>query len=759
MEFQSHPLQVIINPPGIQSGMPGDTVELNVVVINLGEQSAVINFFLAFDETFQKITGWLTSPRESRAIAPQQSSDEVTFKFDIPVDALPGTYDYTLVIDSPEHYPQETPINFPNQIKVLLKEQTVIRANDPTFSIHPASNPDKQLIYKPDEPLQVVVKIENRSLRVDRFRLTCPDLDEEWLRISYPTTGFEGQGLSDVTALELNPGSLGQILLEFRPPTNTLAGNYSPTIRLHSENYLDLVLLDLVYIQISPNYTLDTQINTILGRVGRHSGKYQLLFFNKGNVVREFTFSAKNQEEEELLIYKFDPAEIKLLPTKNTEVNLAIKPRHWWRRPWFGAPLEMNFQVNIIDKQNLPLKDSSLPGILIWKARPWWQFLLLILIILGLLAGGGFVIWRILNPDPLKVKTFSSDSRKITEGEDEVRLNWEISNYKQLRNFVVTIKEPATNEPLFNNDKLPELLKSENNESSPCRVTPQQELICNRVRTGIKTKGKYVFELKASYQQGISFFSRRPLQTDIQNTEVEIIEKPIAEITELKADKQQYIKGNSIVLSLGITRPELLAKLEIVGRSEDKIQAGQPVSYRLNNGVIDNPQLKSACKEQNKVLRCSIPVIASQVGNFIYEIKAFSNNGSNRINIKQTENKIEILPPEFQIESFRINNSEQLNLVLNEGDNALITWKVKGEDIQVELLGSTRLPSGEIRLPVNQAFPSEITLRVSDKFGKRPPQQKTFFIAVKKIEPTPAPIPPVSLPNDNPFIEPPLPPR
>ncbi|MHC5732856.1 MAG: COG1470 family protein, partial [Nostoc sp.] len=86
--------------------MPGDPVELHVTIINQGEQSAVIDLFL--DEGLEILTRSQISPRESLALDPQQSQ-EVTFRFEIPIDTLPGTYDYTLVVDSPNHYPQYTP--------------------------------------------------------------------------------------------------------------------------------------------------------------------------------------------------------------------------------------------------------------------------------------------------------------------------------------------------------------------------------------------------------------------------------------------------------------------------------------------------------------------------------------------------------------------------------------------------------------------------------------------------------------------------
>ncbi|MGH8000800.1 MAG: hypothetical protein ACREPR_15565, partial [Brasilonema sp.] len=446
-QFIQNPLQVIIDPSGVQFGMPGDPVELHVTIINQGEQSAVIDLFL--DEGLETLTRSQIFPRESLALDPQQSQ-EVTFRFDIPIDTLPGTYDYTLVVDSPNHYSQYTPINYPRQIKVLLKEQTVIRANDPTFSLQPATNPNKPLVFKLGEVLQVEVTVNNRSNRVDRFRLNCPDLDDDWFTIIYPRTGAEGQGLSDVTALELLPGDRGQIRLELRPPRDIFAGNYSPTVRLHSENSPDLVLLELVYILVPTIYRLDVELNTILGQVSRSPGKYEVKLANQGNTVRELMFSARTRDEEEICTYKYEPYEIRLLPNKKAGVNLTVKPAPWWRRSLFGAGQVLNFQVEIKDKQDLPLSDTLPTGTLLWKARPWWQFLLLILVILGILGGVGFLIWRLLNPEPLRLENFQANAPQITEGDNQVSLNWEIHNYKQLQKLVVIQTQPPRKEPILN---------------------------------------------------------------------------------------------------------------------------------------------------------------------------------------------------------------------------------------------------------------------------------------------------------------------
>ncbi|MFM5980080.1 MAG: hypothetical protein ACKO9I_05935 [Sphaerospermopsis kisseleviana] len=757
MYAQNSPLEIIINPPGIQLGMPGDAMEFYVIVINQGDQSAVVDLYFTFNDEFKNITSGFTPPQASLGLAPQQTSDEVKFELQIPVDAKPGTYDYTLVVDSPLHYPQHTPINFSLQLKVQIKEQTIIRLNDPTFSLKPSSNANKPLILNLSQPLQVEVIVDNRSKFVDRFRITCPDLDEDWFTITYPTDGLEGAGLSQVAALELNPGSQGQILLTFHPPGDTLAGIYSPTIRLYSENSPQLILLDLVYIDIKPSYILDVQLQTILAQVSRSPAKYELSIINQGNVVRELMFYLESRDEEQLYTYKFDPSEIKLLPSKSSISNLTVKPRYWWRRPWWGGGLVVNFQAKIQDQNNLPLPNTLPQLSFIWKPRPWWQFLLLILIGLGLFGGIGFMVWRLLNPEPVTIKEFATDSPTYIEGE-AVALNWEIQKYQKLQKLVLTIKgnQPTQKTYDFSNGIPEELIPRDSGITPPCRVS-KEELICSNFQTGVKAKGQYSFELQASYRKGLPIFSK-VAKTDTKIVQVEIKEKPIAEVIDLKTDKPQYKKGENINLSWKIANPLLLREIQITGKAEGGTSIGKLGVYRFRQGkLVDPPQLQNLCKPiENQRLECNnIPIDKLNSGKFTFEIQALPNNGSDRSSSKKTESVIEVLPKPFRIISFTLNGSEQPNQELKEGETATLYWRVEGEDIQVKLdpiIGNVE-PSGSRQLQVNQAFPSQIRLQVYDKLGKQQPQEKSFAIAV--IQPPPPPPPPPSV-IPTPDIIPPL---
>ncbi|MBD2353994.1 hypothetical protein H6G41_05050 [Tolypothrix sp. FACHB-123] len=750
MQAKPSPLEVFITPSGVQDAMPGDTIELHVVVTNIGEQNAIIDLYLNCDEQFKNITGLSNLPRESCAIAPQQSSDEIKFTFEIPLDANPGTYDYTLVVDAPQHYPQETPIPFTRQLKIVPKEHTSIGLNDSTFSIKPSSNPAKPLICKLHEPLLLEVTVENRSQFVDRFRLACLDLEDDWFTITYPTTGVEGTGLlSDNNALSLNPSNSGTITLKFHPPGDTLAGSYTPTLRLYSEKFPDLVLLDLVYLQIPTSYDLNVELQTILGQVSRSPGKYELSLSNRGNMVRELIFGVESRDEETLFTYTFDPAEIRLLPNKSYETNLLLKPQPWWRRPWFGGGQTINFKVNIVDKESLPLPDTLPQGVLIWKPRPLWQFILLILLILGLLGGIGFIIWRILNPPQLKIENFSANSSQLTEGEDEVTLNWEIRNYKKLENLIVLVKGPQPIKPTIYDfrNKIPEDLSKNN-----CLVKRQVDLICKNIKTGITTKGNYTFGLQGLYRKGNVLFSETA-KIDSPAIQVVINEKPIAEIVDFKVNKPQYQTGENILLSWTITNPELLAETQIVSTTEEGTATGNPISYKFINGSIENPKLKNSCKEANRQLQCiNIPLPPLKAGKYGFEVKALPNNGSEKVSAKKIEGKIEVLPKPFKIVAFTINGSEQPNQSLKEGETAVLSWRVEGEDIQVKLLpyGNDVAPVGSLKLPVIAEFPPQIAIQVIDKSGKQQPQQRGFAIAViKKPVPTPPPIiiPPVASPT------------
>lgn len=725
-----NPLVININPPGIQSGMPGDTIKIHVVVTNNGDKDAVINLFINLDDELQTLIGSPNSERQSISLSPNEHSNEITFEFPIPVNASPGTYDYTLVIDSPEHYPQHTPINCPSQIKILFKEQTKIGLNDPTFFIKPSTNPNKPLIFKPSEPLQLEVQVINNSDRVDRFRLNCPDLDENWFTINYPKTGLESSGLTEVNALELNNKSQSTILLQLHPPIDALEGNYNPAIRLHSENYPDLVLLDLVYTKIPPNYRLDIELETILGQVSYRSGEYLLSIINQGNLIRDLIFSAKSRDEYEICKYNFDPTEVKLLPLGETEVNLKVKPRGWWRRPWLGGGRTINFQVDLKDKQNYPLPDRQNQATLIWKSRPIWQFLLLLLLVLGVFGGVAFIIWRLLNPDDLKIINFTANDSEILEG-GEVRLNWEITKSNQLKKLELNVKEPNVQQYNF--------LEADFLEKLPpfCKKT-QNILKCTNYSMGKKgIPGEYTFDLQAQYSKGGLPFSGRSNQQTKESIKVIVNEKPIAEVVNFEVINKKYTRGENILFNWKIKNPLLLETVTISGKTAD----GQVV----NPSNLNITDFKEKCNEVNneQALECkNISLPASKVGTVNYTITASSKGVRNRNSSKEAGNAVEVLPQAFSITYFTVDGQQSKEV--EQGTPVVVAWRVQGNkaDIHIEsdCLGSPLEPRGSRKIKRNITY--QCTLQVNDKFKLLPSQFKVVDVTVK---PKPIPTPTVTI--------------
>lgn len=742
MQTPLKPLRVIIDPPDIQSGMPGDTLELHVTVINQSNQGAVIDVF--FNEISQTLHHWCKSPRERLALGPQQSS-EVTFQFQISFEAFAGTYNYTLVVDAPEHYPEETPIRYPRQIKVLLKEQTVARVNDPTFFLSPATNPSSLATLKPGEPLQVVVTVDNRSDRVDRFRLTCLDLEEDWFTIRYLATGLEGPGVvSEPSGLELNPAAQGQILLQFHPPADTLAGSYSPTVRLHSSNSPDLVLLDLVYIQIPAVYHLDIELITILGKVSRSSGQYEIKLANRGNTLRNLVVSAKSRDEEELCTYQCESPKVRILPSKSIGGNLTVKPVRWWRQPLIGAGLVLNFIVEIQDRQALPLPEKLPQGTLVWKPRPWWQFLLLVLAALGLLGGIAFIIWLLFlkPPNSPELVNFTADSPNYVEG-NVVRLSWQIRNFKQLSKLELSSEGPVPSlpEPFDFSQGIPDKLKS------VCQAQ-EQMLTCTNFNTDARKPGDYTFTLSA-------FPDRQGVLVAPKILKVKIAEKPAAEVASFRLDKDKYTKGELMRLDWQVQNREQLSQLKIVGKTESGVE---PVaSYNFTQGSIPD-ELSKLCKSKSRVLTCTkVPVAAPKAGRYTFELQAFSKPGKPPKS-KPAETQVEVLPEPIKIVRFTLNGSEEPNRVLKNGQPVILNWQVKGGEIDVELspFGSVG-PLGSQKLIANQALPARIEIIVTDKLGRS--AKKGFSVKVET--PLPFQIPPLAPPPSSQVprskITPPLP--
>ena len=182
------PLSVLLSPSGQYAVEAGETFEISLTLNNQGSLGAVIDVYI--DETSQAVGQWCANPYERLALEVGHSS-EVRFKVTVPVQTLPGAYEYLIVVDAPNHYPEDTPLRYPATLQVLPPIKSAVNLNDATFALRPESTSDRPVTLYPATPLTVQVVVHNRSDRVDQFRLEIMDLPQDWYHIIYP----EGLGI------------------------------------------------------------------------------------------------------------------------------------------------------------------------------------------------------------------------------------------------------------------------------------------------------------------------------------------------------------------------------------------------------------------------------------------------------------------------------------------------------------------------------------------------------------------------------------
>lgn len=535
------PLSIILNPSGTVSVTTGESFDLCVTVTNQGDRSAVIS--VAIDQDSSSIYPWCPFPSESLALSVGQSC-EVVFQVQVPPTTPPNDYNYTLIIDAPQHYPEHTPIQYKGRVIVQPAIQEVLRVNDPTFVTLPRTASDNPHQMRSGEVWQVMISVANRSERVDRFLVTVPDLNPKWFSIYYP----EGLALAGIVeaseGLPLNPDTQGQITIIFKLPVDVWAGLYAPTIRVHSANNPELALLDIAYFEILPTYQLDVQLVTLLTRVDRQPSLYEMRLRSNGNVARELILRATSPEQEGLLVYTIIPEEVKIAPFGTARINIEVVPTKKCK-PRFLSDRYLSFIIEIEDKQGAFLPNDRYPSNLLLPSRPWWQFVLLLIGILGLIGALIFLIWWIFfrQPDVPQVVEFTSESSTYQEMSNEaIRLRWRIT-YPELISEVAiegqstdgkVLSQPIT----YNFSKgIPPELKEY------CVI--DRELLCQNVPTDARKPSEYIFQMNLSSKN-----SKTRTIAPVKTTKILVEPIPQAEILEFATTKPLYTESKPVLPNL-----------------------------------------------------------------------------------------------------------------------------------------------------------------------------------------------------------------
>lgn len=714
---------VIVNATGSEILTPGESFEISVTVTNRGVKSAVFNLFIS-DLPGEMLTWW-KSTRQGLALGSGESGEAV-FVCQVPTTAQPSLHEYNITIDAPKHYPEETPLRYRQRLQILPALQDTAHSSDPSFAIQPVTSPQRPIAIQPGGAIPVQVLVHNRGDRVDRFRLSCPDLAPNWVQITYPQSN---SGVGIVLApdsLRLNPGEQGIIVLLISVPLDALASNPIATLRLHAANHPELSMSDWIYLQINAMHSLQSELRTVTNKVKNKPGIFQVRFTNLGNAPRELKLSVTNLEESALCAYRLEQTELKILPKATIGVNLAAKPQTWWQRPFYGGPKVFNFAVELEDQQQLPLPIDRLTNVVMWEPRPFWQFLSLLLLILGGIAALGYGIWWacIRVPEPPKILNFEPESNQYQAlTDDAVRLTWRISDPDRIETLTIqglgSDGKPMTLPMVYDiRNGLPETLKK--------NCVWNTELVCQNIRTSALKPGEYLFSLTTTAKPG------RGSANDTKKTSfVKIDPIPKPQIIGFNSTQPIYQEpslgsvspnpspmpapADEIALNWTIANPRQIREIHLIAKSPDGKILSPLKKFSLTQGLPD--ALKPFCIVAEQLVCQKVPTNDRKPGQYVYEIAAIGS-GEGSIAIQKTD-VIQLLPKPARILNLTLNGQPAtlpkylVPVTPNQPvSSLLLAWEIDAsEGSKVELLpapGSIPL-KGSLPFPINPT-PGTLTL-------------------------------------------------
>ena len=717
MTASSNWLNIIINPPQQESVKPGDTSQIKVVVTNKKQQGLLVEVYLELPTTLRQ---WCKFARQSFNLNPQQSQ-EILFQWQIPAQALSGAYNYALIVDSPRNF--SSPLRYNRKIEILLPPviNSSRQAVDPTFWILPDTSSTKPIILQSGQSLTTQIFVHNRSQQVDEYRLDC-DLDDTWYTLSYPEGIAEPGLVSSSSQLNLLPNAKGQITLVLHPPKDTFAGNYRPDIRLHSSVKPDLFLQKIFYFNIPPQYALQANLQTILNKVRRKHGKYKIELNNQGNTIRELEITVKTADEDELCQYDLERSRLRIPPGKTTIIALKVKPIKQQGRSFFRAK-QYTFQVQIEDlnqeplPKNLPLKES-----LFWKPRPWGQFVFLLLLLAGVVAGSIFLVMSLVAkfsvaPEITSIKSAQSSYEydnsaiainwgvKYPQKIKQVNV-WNISNSKSKRCYYFNSKTKIDKCDLIDLKKLP------NN----CTFI-EPTLNCTNLRfVATQKPGEYTFTIEAiPYKQ----------EKITKEAKVTRKEKAIAAIDKITTD-QKYKPSQDIILKFNLSNPEVIKEIYLLENGETK--------HNITS------EITKICKPDGS--ECKKNIGKRGDGKYTFGLKIIHAR-QGYINppkpvIKEAA-EIAVKTP-ISLESFTINNQNKSPIEIKSGQQPVISWKITGKEVKISItgIGETLTQNQGYRTlnPFPDGTSKDFTIKATDIYGHSI-EPKTLTINVESPPPEP----------------------
>ncbi|HEY9850990.1 MAG TPA: hypothetical protein V6D28_16095 [Leptolyngbyaceae cyanobacterium] len=691
MQIANNPLFIEDLSAEANQVMRGSTTKRRIKVKNLGDKKADIDIWIvATDEKSDPLLRWCSFSEQNPLKLEPRESREVTLYFDVPHQATPGFYNYEILIQAEFAYPDKT-FSRRQQLRVSLSDRDAEFGNEPGFIIQPFTSSANPYPLAAGESLELKVKVENRSKRVDRFYLACPELTPDWYTIHYPESSLQIPGLvRETDGLELNPERTGEIKLILHPPNHTLAGNYFPTIRLISSNKEDLVLLDVVYLQVLPNETLNVELHPLILKVPSQNQGFEVKLLNQGNINREIAIFAKDKEE--IFTYTPEFPSVRISPGETISVPLKTKPRKWWRRPLKGKPLEFIFNVEVENNPALLLpettKSPALPkqlpqGTVVWETRPWWQFwlplALLILLALGLISVSAFLWWQqyIVKPKISKLEPIQKVYQEFNNQPITLKFeinhrqywqfkHWKFQRYPKLDKISITpISREGTGKVIsYNYNQLMKLCQPQQNTFS-----------CQNISTETTKAGSYTFKIDV-------FPQRQNKPSDSKQTDTIIIEPtpalPVPKIIEFSPTKKLYQETlkEQIILNWKISHPNQIKSVTLIQQPSN----GSPVKTTFNQcpplqPTTSNVALASPIVTSEFIICQGIATNVTKGGDYTFKLEVLSKQDDRTpADTKETDTiSIQPLPPlpVPKIEGFSTSKP-----VYESKEPVVLTWKI-----------------------------------------------------------------------------------
>ncbi len=688
----------------------GSTLTRPILIRNRSNQNIEIDFWIDVTDTkSEALLRWCNFSEQSPLKLNANEVKEVILKFQIPASAIPDLYTYEIRVEAGGEY-SGLISRRPQQLRVLPSDKdTISKSNEPRFSIQPISSSTNPLILEAGKQVEIKVAVENRSRWVDRFYLCpefTPEFTSEWYTVKYPESDLDIPGLvKETDGLQLNPGCSGEIKLILNPPRYTPAGNYCPTIRLISSKREELVLLDIIYLHILPEQSLDVRMHPQEQKIPQESGKFEIDLINLGNITRKLKITAK--DEEEIFSYPLEPAIVKILPGETKTVELKANPKKWWVRGWKGKPLAIPFYIEL-ENTDLNTQFTQLPqqlpqGKLIWQSRAWW--LLWLLILLGILGIGAIAlaIWwnffgrEIPTPQVEKFEAIYKTDEKNTEfnnlnnQEKNITLAWSISNRKQVAKVTVIQMEDnkETNrknyifkdqipDELTNKCQKPPIIENKrksnffglpiiNNDQPPNKTKVLEDLRCANVNTIAAKPGNYTFKIEVFSQAN----PEKPVSSQITDTVTipPATPLPIPKIDKFESTKPAYVQKNPdlslqnnldndatvspIILNWEISNPSNVEKLEIVGLAPDGSINSKPRTFELKDKPLPDILKKEGCELQPEQkgkspqkLVCNNFIVrdAEKTGDYTFKMTVIPKGGNEENAITKQTPLIKVQP-------------------------------------------------------------------------------------------------------------------